>query len=79
MDQKYAVDEERIKELENIYTYHAPINDQQDRYIFIREVAKHLAATIEQSCPPSREKALAHALLEQAVMWANASIARNEK
>ena len=67
-----------MKNLNNIYTYHAPKGDQQERYEDIREKARELAELIERSCPDSREKSLAHTKLEEAVMWANASIARNE-
>ena len=65
-------------DLENIYTYHAPKEDQQERYERIRFKAKMLAAFINEKCPDSREKSLAMTKLEEAVMWANASIARNE-
>lgn len=65
-------------DLENIYTYHAPKEDQQERYERIRFKAKMLAAFINEKCPDSREKSIAMTKLEEAVMWANASIARNE-
>ena len=65
--------------IENNFTYHAPINDQTERYSNIRTEARILAKTINTLCPESREKSLAFTNLEQAVMWANASIARNEK
>lgn len=67
-----------MKNLNNIYTYHAPKGDQQERYEDILEKARELAELIERCCPDSREKSLAHTKLEEAVMWANASIARNE-
>ena len=63
---------------ENAYTYHAPKGSQPERYVAIRSKAKELAELIEDCCPDSREKSLAFTNLEQAVMWANASIARNE-
>ena len=66
-------------DLDNIFTYHKPINDQQERYVAIREKAKELAKLLEASCPESREKSLAFTNIQQAVMWANASIAINEK
>ena len=66
------------KDIENNYTYHAPNGDQPDRYEAIRSKAKMLAAYINEKCPDSREKSLAMTKLEEAVMWANASIARNE-
>lgn len=66
------------KDLDSVYTYHAPKDDQPDRYEAIRGQAKALASTFEALCPDSRERSLAHTKLEEAVMWANASIARNE-
>lgn len=64
--------------LDNIFTYHAPKGDQAERYEAIRTKARKLAELIEESCPDSREKSLANTKLEEAVMWANAAIARNE-
>lgn len=66
------------KDIENRFTYHPPSGDQADRYIGIRETAKGLALLIAVSTPASREQSLALTNLEQAVMWANAAIARNE-
>jgi len=66
------------EEIENNYTYHSPKADQPERYERIRFKAKMLAAYINEKCPDSREKSLAMTNLEQAVMWANAAIARNE-
>jgi len=63
--------------IENTYKYHAPEPHQVIIYEKIREKAKELAYLIDGHCPPSREKSLAHTNLEQATMWANASIARN--
>ncbi|RPI88750.1 MAG: hypothetical protein EHM41_00305 [Chloroflexi bacterium] len=65
-------------DLENIYKYHAPKNDQQERYVALRDKAKELARLIEANCPESRERSIAFTEIESAVMWANASIARNE-
>jgi len=76
---KYPVTPEVLNRLDNDYKYHAPINDQQERYVFIRESAKHLAVVIVQNTPVSREQSVALTLLEQAVFEANAAIARNEK
>ena len=70
-------EKDRIR-IENTFTYHSPKGDQQERYKEIRGKAKDLAYEIALSCPESREKSLAMTNLEQAVMWANASIARNE-
>ena len=67
-----------MKDYENTYSYHTPKGDQSDRYEAIRGNAKQLAMLIDMVCPDSRERSLAHTRLEEAVMWANASIARNE-
>jgi hypothetical protein len=65
-------------QIENAFTYHSPQAHQTDRYGLLRGEAKKLAYLIQASCPASRERSLAITNLEQAVMWANASIARNE-
>ena len=65
-------------EMNNIYMYHEPKENQPERYAEIRLRAKLLAEQIEYACPDSREKGMAFTRLEEAVMWANASIARNE-
>ncbi len=66
------------EELKKRFTYHAPKANQPERYEKIRMEALGLASRIETSCPESREKSLAFTKLEEAVMWANAAIARNE-
>ena len=65
-------------DVENNFTYHAPKEGQPAKYEAIRDEAKSLAKRIIHLCPESRERSLALTNLEQAVMWANASIARNE-
>ena len=70
--------DQEVARVENGFTYHAPKGDQTSRYAFLRDEAKKLAFNIMASCPDSRERALALTKLEEAIMWANASIARNE-
>lgn len=65
-------------DIEKNFTYYAPKEGQQERCERIRFKAKMLAAYINEKCPDSREKSLAMTKLEEAVMWANAAIARNE-
>ena len=65
-------------ELKLRFTYHAPKDNQADRYEQIRDIAQSFACDIEDMCPDSREKSLAFTKLEEAVMWANAAIARHE-
>lgn len=64
------------EKIENNFRYHAPSIEQQEKYVRLRGEAKGLAYTIEELCPVGREKSLAMTKLEEAVMWANASIAR---
>lgn len=64
--------------IENDFTYHAPKPGQAERYTKIRDAAKQLALLIVEETPASREQSLALTNLEQAVFFANASIARNE-
>lgn len=65
-------------DLANRFTYHAPKDGQVERYQQIRDAAHELATLINSQCPESREKSLAVTHLEDAVMWANAAIARHE-
>lgn len=62
----------------NVFSYHAPKGNQPERYERIRSKARELAEIIDAACPDSREKSLALTNLQQATMWANASIAINE-
>ena len=66
------------EELERRFTYHPPKGTQLARYERIRSLGKLFAYELDKMCPNSREKSLAWTHLEDAVMWANASIARNE-
>ena len=65
-------------QIEKAFTYHPPKEDQPERYTQLRDAAKAYATLIDGACPDSREKSLAMTKLEESVMWANASIARNE-
>lgn len=66
------------KDLENRFTYHEPETEEKiQKYEDIRGLALKFSIYINTLCPESREKSLAITKLEEAVMWANASIARN--
>lgn len=65
-------------DIDNIFTYHSPLPEQQERYEMLRNKAKELAQLILDECSPSRERSLALTKTEEAIMWANAAIARNE-
>lgn len=64
-------------DLKKNFTYHAPKEGQPEKYAEIRSMAHDLAEYLQSNCPASRELSLALTNLEQVVMWANASIARN--
>ena len=64
-------------DIDNRFTYHPPAPGLVDRFVQIRSEARQLAITIVQSTPASREQSLAITALEEAVMWANAAIARH--
>jgi len=66
------------QQLLETFTYHAPKDDQPERYIFLRDEAKKLAVNIVKNTPPSREQSLAITHLEEAIFYANAAIARHE-
>jgi hypothetical protein len=65
-------------ELELRFRYHPPKTGQPERYELIRAMARGLAHDIVANTPASREQSLAITALEEAVMWANAAIARRE-
>lgn len=67
-----------VERIENDFTYHKPHGDQPERYTKIRLAAKGLALLIVETCPDRRERSVALTKLEEAVMWANSSIARHE-
>ncbi len=74
----YEPSEQNKKQIENNFKYHTPKDGQSQKYEQIRAMAKSFAADLVTLCPPSRELSLALTELENAVMWANAAIARNE-
>ena len=67
-----------IPDLQNRFTYHAPKPGQPEIYVELRDEGLALAKLVNTHCPDSREKALAITKIEEAIFWANASIARAE-
>lgn len=65
-------------EIEKRFNYHPPKEGQPEKYQKLRDRIKSLAYYVFEVCPDSRERSLALTKLEEAVMWANAAIARNE-
>ena len=66
-------------QIEEAFTHHPPFGDQAKRYVEIRDHGKSLAHLIDKHCPDSFEKYQALERLRESIMWANASIACNEK
>lgn len=64
--------------LDRVYVYHPPFGTQTERYVTLRAAARAFAEAVKAACPPSREQSLAQTAIQEAVMWANASIAINE-
>jgi len=66
-------------EINESFKYHKPFGTMNERFGVLREKARELAILINISCPDSREKSIAFTKLEESIMWANKSIAVNEK
>lgn len=77
---RYTIKEEDQKRLDNNFVFHPVKVDemQSHRYEAIRQELRDVAELLYQFCPPSRELSLAITKLEEAMFWANSSIARNE-
>lgn len=73
------MDEIQARDVANRFTYHPPADsDQANKYVDIRTYSGDLALRFLALCPDSRERNIAITKIEEAVFWANASIARNE-
>lgn len=72
-----AMTQKQASELMHRFRYHPPVGqDQIDRYQTMRAAGSHLALSICQNTPLCREQQIAIQHVEEAVMWANAAIAR---
>lgn len=72
LDPQHSID----GDLTNRFTYHAPTPEQPEVYQLVRDLAHLLALVIESATFPGPERSLATVKAEEAVMWANAGIAR---
>lgn len=68
--------ENLVKRIENDFTYHNPPAELVPVFKEIRDKAKELALLMEAKVPHGRELSSALTRLEEAVMHANAGIAR---
>lgn len=63
------------EQINNIFSYHAPREDQIPRYTAIREAARAFAYVLINNTPACADQSAAMRLLREAVMTANAAIA----
>jgi hypothetical protein len=67
-----------LDDLENRFTYHPPRDDRDvELYQQIRNAGLQFALVVDNAAKESRELSLAITHIEEAVMWANAAIARH--
>ncbi len=66
------------EEIVRRFRFHKSTEEQLKRHEQVRNLALTYANNLLELCPDSRELSLALTHLEQAVMFANAAIARNE-
>lgn len=74
----YLMSDAEKKSLDTNFMYHPPKPGQAERYQEIRMRGRVMAFDLLCLCPPCPERSAALLKLEEAVMWANAAIARNE-
>ncbi len=70
---------EPLNFINNAFTHHPPFGDQAERYSVIRDWGRETGGAIMRACPDSPERDKSIERLREAVMWANASIACNER
>lgn len=70
--------EEQVKTAHWNLANHKPTDKAITKIELLRNYAQMFAEQVAVLCPDSREKSLAQTNIEQATMWAVASIARTE-
>jgi hypothetical protein len=59
--------------------YRAPTPEKRARHEMTRVAVKGLMRQVSENTPPGREQSFALTKLEEAMFWANAAIARDER
>jgi hypothetical protein len=70
--------EEADKQLRRLFTYHAPKEDQPERYAAIRQSAYEFAQVVMECCPNSADRSAALRKIREAMFTSNAAIALEE-
>ena len=65
-------------DLENWFSYHAPLGDQTERYARLRAAAHEFAKVIIGNTPACADQTATIRMLRKTMMMANATIACNE-
>jgi hypothetical protein len=67
-------------DINNRFEFHpATTEEKRMAHTSIRELCRQVALRINEQVPEGREKSLAITRLEEAMMWANAGLARNNE
>lgn len=64
------------KELEKRFKYHEPTEAKKIQHGAVRAIARDFASLVDE-LPTGREQSIAMTKIEEAMMWANAAIARS--
>ena len=68
----------KLSDLDNLFTYHRPTEDQAQRYARINAAGKAFAAEVLTCTPPGPDQSAAIRQIREARMTANAAIACGE-
>lgn len=77
MEPSEPVDPTTKDVIEELFTYHAPTEEQKGKYLRIRAAGQALARVIDADVPPGPDRTAAVRKVREAVMTANAAIATN--
>lgn len=61
--------------INNVFSYHAPRRDQQERYNSLRGAARDFTQKILENVPDCADRSAAIRSVREALMWANAGVA----
>lgn len=66
-------------DIKRIFTYHKPQEENVHKFESLRNMGKITAEAILKYTPQCAEQTLAIRKVEEAIMWANAALARNQE